>query len=163
MIRGAQFGGGRSQRAEQPVGVAINAGGEEKGGGVGRVGLVSATVIELEPPQAVDGDRIAGGGIEHLPEEATGNRIKCGDGPAETVANQQIVAEETKILGRESYAPRGAQNARDVFKAAQKLALVRKNVDEAALLAAVVIGVVPLGVLLRVRVTTMLLPTACTL
>jgi hypothetical protein len=42
VIRGAQFGGGGSQRAEQAVGVAINAGGEEKGGGVGRVGLVSA-------------------------------------------------------------------------------------------------------------------------
>ena len=69
-----------------------------------RASLVAAAIVDLEAPQAIDRDgRVVG--IQQVPQELPSRDIERGNGSAEAVADQEIVAEEAEVLGRQGYTP----------------------------------------------------------
>src|SRR5258707_15251964 len=73
-----------------------------------RASLVVAAIVGLEAPQAIDRDgRVAG--IQQVPQEFPTRDIERGNGSAEAVADQQVVAEEAEVLRRQGYTPGRAE------------------------------------------------------
>src|SRR5271156_5185791 len=138
------------ESTEQTVRIAVDSRGKEQRRTARRscrgTRFVRATVVELETPQAVDRNgRVAR--IQQIPQELAAHDIKRGDGSAEPISDQQIVAEESEVLRRERHSPRSLE-PRAILETLQQLSSCSEDVDETALFAEIVVGAILGGVLL---------------
>ena len=108
MIFCIQLGRHGRDRPEQTVGVVVDARREKQfgacRGGGRRAAHVTAPIVNLDAPQAIDRDGFVVG-VEEIAQELSAHHIECGDGPAESIADQQVVAEESEILRSERNSP----------------------------------------------------------
>jgi hypothetical protein len=99
--------------------------------------LIVAAIVDLQAPQAIDRDG-AVVRIEQVAEETPAHRVERRDRSAESIADQQVMAEEAEVLRRQGNAP-GCAQPRTAVQETQEPALGGENSCKTTFLASIVV------------------------